>query len=149
LPSTAAKAARVKRGHRPVIHLVGGNLHHFLFEIDRVACGPHAVTSAGGRNTGNVSVLDARQRDVGNATESEQCGFLEFQWRQVASAEPGRIGIGDVLRKHALARLRPFQPGAQHREDRNIGNARWPNPVFVPRPRQPALPLGRLCRPYD
>jgi hypothetical protein len=30
--------------HRLVIHLVGGNLHHFLFEIDRVAGGPHAVT---------------------------------------------------------------------------------------------------------
>src|SRR5215471_10874929 len=34
------QALAVERGGRRVIHLVGGNLHHLLFEADRVAGGP-------------------------------------------------------------------------------------------------------------
>src|SRR6185437_8315768 len=32
-----AEAARVDGGRRLVVHLVGGDLHHLFFEIDRVA----------------------------------------------------------------------------------------------------------------
>src|ERR1700686_564378 len=38
------QALAVERGHRRVVHLVGGNLEHFVFQIDGIAGGPGLET---------------------------------------------------------------------------------------------------------
>ncbi len=64
-----------------------------------------------------VAGIDARERERGGLQ-----GVLESRRRQIARVVIGRIGVGDVLGEHALAFLMPLHPGAQHRENRNIGN---------------------------
>ena len=49
-------------------------------------------------------------------------GASNFGGARSRAAVIGRIGIGDVFGQHPLALLRPFQPGAQHGQDRNIGD---------------------------
>src|ERR1700709_1974662 len=39
------EAAAVERGRRRIVHLVGGNLEHLVFEIDGVAGGPGLETA--------------------------------------------------------------------------------------------------------
>ena len=68
-----AEAARVERGRRLVVHLVGGDLHHLVFEADRVAGRADLVAAvASGCETARALAVEpamcvafgARERDT-------------------------------------------------------------------------------------
>ena len=69
------QAARVERGHRVVVHLVGRHLHHLVFEVDRVAAGPHLVAdvAVGRRNASRCAVAGMWSGSV-RASVSEAAG---------------------------------------------------------------------------
>src|SRR5215510_16234382 len=49
-------------------------------------------------------------------------GLVEIRWDEIAWRELWGVGVGHVLRQQALALLMPMHLGAQHREDRHIGD---------------------------
>src|SRR5882724_8915330 len=101
------QALAVERGGRRVVHLVGGDLEHFLFQADGVAGGP-------GLKAGSAILVEALARagqpDVTRAgaqhrqwphRAGNRAGRVEFWFNQIAWLEIRRVGIGDVLRQNA------------------------------------------------
>src|SRR3977135_2948152 len=69
-------------------------------------------------------------------------GQREFRLVEILRPEIRRVGIGDVLRQNLLTLLMPLHAGAEHREDRYVGNGHEPSS------RRWFASLGRLCRVY-
>jgi hypothetical protein len=122
----------------------------------RTASGNAIAASASRRRLGRGNVADL------GALEPDRCHRrrrpVELQWRQIARPVVWRIGIGDVFRQETLALLMPLHPGAQHREQRQVGDGHAQGLLdsggilALPRWRSGRGPvpdqLGKLCRVY-
>src|SRR5438477_9067097 len=93
------EAARIERGRRLVIHLVGGDLDHLVLEVDGVAGGAHVVAARPRRRkaarTGNRPLdmcgLGAIERHARRVLTAAEVGR-----REIARAIFRRVGVGDV-----------------------------------------------------
>src|SRR5258707_7583984 len=103
------QAFAVERGHRRVVHLVGGDLEHLVFEIDGIAGGPGLESSLAilrealsATRRSNMTGRGAHHRQ---RSHRSRVGALavEFRFDQVARLEIRRVGVGDVFGKDALA----------------------------------------------
>src|SRR5882724_5023194 len=116
------QALAVERGGRRVVHLVGRDLEHFLFQADGVAGGP-------GLETDLLVLIEtfarARWPDMRGAgaqhrqrphRAGNRAGRIQFRFNQIARLEIRRVGIGDVFGQHALPFLVPLHLGTQRRQ---------------------------------
>src|SRR5215212_5942234 len=109
------QALAVERGHGGIVHLVGGNLEHLVFQCDGVAGGPGlenrlAVLLKG--LSGSARLLDMRGAGAHHCQRSHCSSAaavaFEFRLDQVARLEIRRVGIGDVFGEDALTLLVPL-----------------------------------------
>src|SRR5258708_25234849 len=145
------QALAVERGHRRVVHLVGRYLEHFVLEIDGIAAGPgleaclaiqrEALSAA---RWSNMAGRGAHHRQRSHRSGGGG-GRIEFRLDQIARLEIRRVGVGDVLGKHALTLLVPLHLGAQHRQARKIVDGHRCRPSRLP---APCPEVSRICRVY-
>src|SRR6266481_5658545 len=145
------QALAVERGHRRVVHLVGGNLEHLVLEIDRIAGGPGleaclAIQREALSDTGrsNMAGRGAHHRQRSHRSGAGGCR-IEFRLDQIARLEIRRVGIGDVLGEQALTLLMPLHLGPQRRQHGKIVDGHRCRPSRLPA-RCPEV--GRICRVY-
>ena len=110
-----------------------GKLEHFIFVADRIAARTHFVAvvavlgelRAAGAASGEVVGGGAREIERNRSQSVAEIGRNE-----VAGAVVRGVGVGDILGENALALLMPLHSGAQHRQDRNIGDRHSPLPHY-------------------
>jgi len=118
-----------------MVHLVGRDLHHFVFEVDRVTRWPHVVfprpldREAASRRTAPGEVRRRGQRELKLPARLNLAA--EIERREVARPVARCVSIGDVFGKQPLALLVPVHPRAQHRKDRQIGDRHGGSPAFL------------------
>src|SRR5215467_5662159 len=143
--------ARVERGRGLVVHGVRGHFEHLVLEPDRIAGRSRfevelAVQAepwrpAAGRIT-DVARIGAHERH----RALRRPGLVQIQWDEIAWRELGSVGVGDVLRQEALTLLVPEHLGAQHREDRHIGDRHRGSFGFPVDPDRPTALAKRAIR---
>ena len=123
-----AETAAVERSGRGVIHLVGRDLQHLVFQIDRIAgrlgqkailaaVSPETLPAPGDADMGGAGAHHAKRA---HRTADIRALVVELRLDQVGRPEIRGIGVGDVFGQHALAFLVPLHFGAQRRQDRKI-----------------------------
>src|SRR3569833_631505 len=120
------QAASVESGRGLVVHLVGGDFDHLVFEVHAAAAGAHLET--GGPRALELARRGFRRREVPRfgAFEPDRRQHrprsVKLQRGKVARPKVRRVGIGDVFGQQPLTLLMPLHPGAQHGKQRQVGD---------------------------
>src|SRR3954465_13189487 len=132
------QALAVQRGHGGIVHLVGGDLEHLVFQRHRVARRPgleHRLSVLLEALSATARLLDMggagpQHRQRAHRAHRAGAGAVAFEFRldQIARLEIRGVGVGDVFGQNPLTLLVPLHLGAQRRQHGEIVDGHRPPP---------------------